>query len=160
MPKAHATRAKDWQETRRLLAWELHQEGWSQRRIAEALDVTQGAVSQWLRRAREGGGVEALRHHPAPGRQAALTDEQLAQIPALIARGAAAFGFRDDHWTTKRVAAMLKQVFGVSYHPGHVSRVLQKHCPGWREQKSKLKIRAKAIFNQRGGTLPISIHIL
>lgn len=127
----------DWRETRRLHAWKLHQLGWTQVRIARALGVTQGAVSQWFKRFREGGGVEALRHHPAPGRQAALTDEQFAQIPVLIACGAKAFGFPDDQWTTNRVTTMLKQVFGVSYHPGHVSRVLQKHCPGWRTWQQK-----------------------
>ena len=137
MPRAKATSSNDWREARRLHAWELHQMGWSQPRIAEALGVTQGAVSQWFKRFRDGGGVEALRHHPAPGRQAALTDEQFAQIPALIARGATAFDFQDDRWTTKRVAIILKQVFGVSYHPGHVSRLLQKHCPGWHDQKQK-----------------------
>lgn len=135
MPRAKVTPADDWRETRRLHAWELHQMGWSQQRIAEALGVTQGAVSQWLKRSRDGGGLEALRHHPAPGRQAALTDEQFAQIPALIARGATAFGFPDDHWTVKRITTVLKQIFGVSYHPGHVSRLLQKYCPDWREQK-------------------------
>ena len=137
MSKAQVTQTNDWRETRRLHAWELHQMGWSQLRIAEALGVTQGAVSQWFKRFRDGGGIEALRHHPAPGRRAALTDEQFAQIPALIARGATAFGFRDDRWTTRRVAIIVKQVFGVSYHPGHVSRLLQKHCPGWRDQKQK-----------------------
>lgn len=40
-------------------------------------------------------------------------------------------------WTTRRVASLLKQVFGVSYHPGHVSRLLQKHHPGWRGRKQK-----------------------
>jgi transposase len=124
-------------EARRLSAWELHQQGWSQTRIAEALGVTQGAVSQWLKRSRERGGVEALRRHPAPGRQASLTDGQFAQIPELIARGAAAFGFEDDRWTLRRVAALLYQVFGVSYHPGHVSRLLQKYCPNWRERHPK-----------------------
>lgn len=137
MPTAQPTQENDWRETRRLLAWKLHQQGWSQLRIAKALGVTQGAVSQWLKRAREEGGVEALRRHPASGRQAALTQEQFAQIPALLARGAAAYGFRDDRWTTRRVAAVLKQVFGVSYHPGHVSRVLQKYCPNWRDQNQK-----------------------
>ncbi|MEO8391747.1 MAG: helix-turn-helix domain-containing protein [Chloroflexota bacterium] len=135
MSRAHAPPPDDRREIRRLLAWELHQQGWSQLRISKALGVTQGAVSQWLKRSREGGGVEALRHHSAPGRQAALTDEQFAQIPALIARGAAAFGFRDDRWTIQRVATLLNQVFGVTYHPGHVSRLLQKHCPDWRDQK-------------------------
>ena len=136
MPSVQPTQSNDWGETRRFIAWELHQQGWSQTRIAEALGVTQGAVSQWLKRSREEG-VEALRRHPAPGRKAFLTDEQLAQIPALIAAGATAFGFRDDRWTTRRVATVLKQVFGVSYHPGHVSRVLQKHCPDWRARKLK-----------------------
>lgn len=135
MPKAPSS--VDWREKRRLYAWELRQIGWSQRRIAEVLGVTQGAVSQWFKRLRDGGSIEALRHRPAPGRQAALTDEQFAEIPALIARGAKAFGYQDNRWTIARVTTMLKQVFGVSYHPGHVTRILQKHCPGWRDQKQK-----------------------
>jgi transposase len=126
----------DWRESRRRQAWELHQQGWTQDRIAAALGVTQGAVSQWIRRVRESGDVNALRRHPAPGRQAALTDEQLAQLPALIARGAQAFGFQSDRWTTRRVAIVLKQVFGVSHHPAHVSRLLRRHCPGWRDKKT------------------------
>ena len=137
MGKVPVTQPADWRETRRLLAWELHQQGWSQTRIARALGVTQGAVSQWLKRGLRGDGVEALRHHPAPGRRSFLTDQQFAQIPVLIARGAASFGFSDDRWTTRRVAAVLNQVFGVSYHPGHVSRLLQKHCPDWRTWKQK-----------------------
>jgi len=129
------TPPSDWREHRRLRAWELHQLGWSQRRIAQELGVTQGAVHQWLKRVRETGDVEALRSHPAPGRRAALANEQLAELPALIARGAEAFGFQGDHWTTRRVAAVLQQVFGVSHHPAHVSRLLRKHYPGWRGAK-------------------------
>ena len=134
MPDAKTSEPDQARERRRLRAWELHQQGWSQGQIAKALGITQGAVSQWLKRSREGG-VEALRRRPAPGRQTALTDRQLAQIPGLIARGAAAFGFQDDRWTLQRVASVLEQNFGVSYHPGHVSRLLRKHCPNWRDQK-------------------------
>jgi DNA-binding NarL/FixJ family response regulator len=122
-------------ESRRIRAWELHQQGWSQQRIATELGVTQGAVSQWIKRASQGGGIEGLRHRPAPGRQAALTDDQFSQLPGLLRRGAEAFGFKGDKWTTTRVAAVLKQVFGVSYHPAHVSRLLRKHYPGWRGLK-------------------------
>lgn len=131
----NAQSTPDWREDRRLLAWELHQQGWSQRRIAATLGVTQGAVSQWLKRARDNGGVDALLHHPAPGRRAALTHEQLCKLPELLARGAGAYGFRGDHWTTARVAEVLKQVFGVTYHPAHISRLLRKHYPGWRDAK-------------------------
>lgn len=132
MRKAYQPLSSDERERRRLKAWELHQQGWSQRRIAVELGVTQGAVSQWLRRVRDGGSVDALRYRPAPGRRAAMTDDQLAQLPALIARGAEAFGFQGNRWTTHRAAAALKQVFNVAYHPAHVSRLLRKHCPGWR----------------------------
>src|SRR5215470_8647966 len=109
MPKGSANQPPDRRESRRLRAWELHQQGWSQGQIAEELGVTRGAVSQWLKRAREGG-VDALRRHPAPGQQAKLTDEQLAQLPSLLARGAESFGFRGDKWTTRRVAAVIQQV--------------------------------------------------
>ena len=52
--------ATDWREGRRLSAWELKQEGWNQRDIARALGVSKGAVSQWLKRAKQEEGVEAL----------------------------------------------------------------------------------------------------
>ncbi len=133
-----ATPPLDWRETRRLRAWELHQQGWSQRQIAAELGVTQGAVSQWLKRAREGGsGTDALRHHPAPGRRTALTAEQLSQLPMLIAYGAEVYGFQGKQWTTSRIAVLLNQQFGVSYHPAHVSRLLRKYCPNWREERKR-----------------------
>jgi predicted transcriptional regulator len=57
--------ATNWREGRRLRAWELFQEGWPQQRIAEALGVSKGAVSQWLSRARAQG-PQALRHCKPP----------------------------------------------------------------------------------------------
>lgn len=134
MPKAKHSQSYKWREHRRMRAWELHQQGWSQREIADALGITQGAVSQWLKRAR-GNGIEALRHHPPPGRRAGLSSEQFSQLPELLARGAEAFGFRGDRWTTARVSAAIEQTFGVSYHPAHVSRILKKHCPNWRDEQ-------------------------
>src|SRR5258708_12683756 len=113
----------DWREGRRRRAWELKEQGWKQSAIAAALGVTPGAVSQWLKRARSEG-VEALRRHPAPGPTPKLSAEQLAQIPDLLTRGPEAFGFRGQVWTCKRVAAVIRRTFGVTYHPAHVSRLL------------------------------------
>lgn len=137
MPRVKNTQPTDWREMRRLKAWELHERGWSQRRIAQELGVTQGAVSQWFKRVREGNSIDALRHQPASGRQSQLTEAQFAQIPLLLEQGAEAFGFRGNYWTIKRIASVLHQVFGVSYHPGHVSRLLQKHSPHWHDKKRK-----------------------
>lgn len=61
MEQVSSSQAVEWREGRRLRAWELHEAGWSQAAIAEALGVTPGAVSPWMRRAREGGGAGALR---------------------------------------------------------------------------------------------------
>jgi len=46
-------------------------------------------------------------------------------LPALLARGAEAFEFRGQVWTASRVAQVIKQEFGVSYHPTHCSRLLR-----------------------------------
>jgi transposase len=119
-------------EWRRLRAWALHQEGWSGRAIAQALDVTPGAVSQWLKRARAGG-APALVHRMPPGSAPRLSAEQQAQLPTLLAHGAEAYGFAGDIWTSKRVAAVIKQEFGVVYHRAHVSRLLRQL--GWSVQK-------------------------
>ena len=132
MEKSRSRRPTDWREARRFRAWELHQKGWKQCLIAEALGVTQGAISQWLKRAREGG-VKALRTRKVPGPTPRLTPEERARIPELLKRGAGAFGFRGDIWTCSRVAEVIRQEFGVSYHPAHVSRIL-RDC-GWSVQK-------------------------
>jgi transposase len=113
----------DWREGRRRRAWELKAQGWKQSAIAAALGVTPGAVSQWLKRARQDG-VEALRRHPALGPTPRLTAEQRAQIPDLLARGPEAYGFRGQVWTCKRVAEVIRRTFGVTYHPAHVNRLL------------------------------------
>jgi transposase len=103
----------------------LHHAGWSGHAIAQALDVTPGAVSQWLKRAREGG-VQALVHRMPPGSVPRLSAAQRAQLPTLLAHGAEAHGFVGDVWTSKRVAAVIKQEFGVVYHRAHVSRLLRQ----------------------------------
>ncbi len=88
--------ATDWREGRRLRAWELHEQGWTQKRIAQALGVRQGAVSQWITRAEQGGGPEALYTRPPKGATPRLSTEQFEELPALLKEGAQAFGFRGE----------------------------------------------------------------
>jgi transposase len=124
MEKTLSSQASDWREGRRLRAFELKERGWKQTEIADALGVTEGAVSQWMKRAREEG-VEALRHNPPPGATPRLSEDQRARVPELLAQGAQAHGFRGEAWTCERVAIVIRREFGVSYHPAHVSRLLK-----------------------------------
>ncbi len=94
----------DWREGRRFRAWELAQQGWKQKNIAVALGVSQGAVSQWLKRARADGHA-AMRRQPPPGRQPKLTPEQLAPLPALLKRGPEAWRFRMP-WRASAIEVM------------------------------------------------------
>lgn len=123
----------DWRAYRRLRAWELKQQGWKQEDIAEALGVTPGAVSQWMKRAREGGGKAALRRRLAPGAAPRLSEAQKAKIPAWLEKGAEAYGFRGEVWTRKRVAEDIRRELGVTYSPRHVGRILK--ALGWSVQK-------------------------
>ena len=124
MEKTLSSEATNWREGRRLRALELKERGWKQRHIADALGVSEGAVSQWMKRAKEEG-VEGLRHKPPPGAPSRLSEDQRAKLPELLAQGAQAHGFKGEVWTCERVAVLIRREFGVSYHPAHVSRVVR-----------------------------------
>lgn len=135
-------------------AWHLKQRGWSQRQIAEALGVSEGAVSQWMTRARDIG-PEALRRRPPPGAPRRLSPAQLARLPDLLHRGPTAYGFRGELWTRSRVAAIIRLEFGVSYHPRHVGRLLDSLR--WSPQKPVRRAQqrnAAAIAQWRDETWP------
>jgi transposase len=150
-----APKRADWREERRQRAWALKNKGWSQKDIATALGVSEGAVSQWLKRAREAGEVEALNRRPAPGKTPRLSREERAQPPTLLARGAEAYGFRGDVWTAKRVAQLIADTFGVRYHRDHVSRIL-RHL-GWSRQRPVTRASQRneeAVAHWRGERWP------
>jgi transposase len=138
MEQLLSSRAVDWREGRRLRAWELHEAGWTQAQIAEALGVTPGAVSQWMRRGRDGGGIAALNKRTAPGAACKLSAEQRAQILTWLDEGAPAHGFSGELWTRRRIAALIERKLGVHYHPGHVSKLLQ----AWKWSPQKPALRA------------------
>lgn len=119
------TKPQDWRAGRRKRAFELRQLCWKDARIAEALGVTKGAVSQWFTR-RTQGNEPAWQSKPRPGRPAKLTQQQLLMIPDMLSHGAEAWGFRGEIWTAKRVALILHWQYGVQYHKAHVTRLLKQ----------------------------------
>jgi transposase len=125
---------QDWREGRRLRAWELAQAGWKQIDIAAALGVTKGAVSQWMKRSREGG-REALLRHKAPGAASKLSSKQLAELPEILSQGAQSYGFRGEVWTHPRIAKVIQEIMDVKYHPNHIPRILKKIK--WTRQKPR-----------------------
>jgi transposase len=145
----------DWREARRLRAWELKQAGWKQRRIAEALGVTPGAVSQWIKKAMAEG-VTALHSRKGGGPKPRLSDEQLQRMPALLDQGAEVHGFRGDVWTRPRIAKVIEREYRVCFTPQHVGNLMRKL--GWSRQKpiSRASQRDESAIEQwRTETWPV-----
>ena len=120
-----------WKEARRLQALALQEKDWKQTEIAEALGVTDGAVSQWFSQV-DAHDATALLAHPHPGRPPELTHEQKYLIPDLLSHGAEAYGFRGDVWTNAHVAKVIAWEWSVNYHRSHVARLLKEL--GWTPQ--------------------------
>jgi transposase len=115
---------KDWREARRKRAFELKNKGWLQRDIAQALGISEAAVSLWMSN-KDRLGNEAWRSKARGHKEAKLTKQQLSLIPELLSYGAEAYGFLGDIWTCARIAIIIKEEFGISYHKAHVSRILK-----------------------------------
>lgn len=128
-------------ETRRLQAWKLHQQGWSQRAIADLLEVSAAAVSQWFQRVRLAGNAKALHRRQAPGAARRLPRARWRELRALLRRGAQAHGFHGALWTRARVALLITRHFGVVYSPRHVGRLLA--AMNWSVQKPLRRARQR-----------------
>ena len=78
---------------------------------------------------------------PAPpeanGKPPKLSPGQRARLPELLALGPSSFGFSGEIWTRQRVAQVIREQFGVTYHPAHVGRILRS-C-GFSLQKPALR---------------------
>ena len=119
-------------ERRRQRAVRLLESGHSLSTVARMVGAAVSAVWQWRETVRQHG-REALKAKPVPGRPPKLTSKQRERLPSLLLRGARAFGYPTDLWTTARVAQVIRREFAVRYHPAHVSRLLAA-C-GWSCQK-------------------------
>lgn len=118
-------------EERRREGMRLLSKGMAQAEVARQLGVSRTTALRWDR-ARTGKRGAAWRKRPL-GRPPKLTDEHLRRLPALLKRGAQAFGFLNDLWTLPRIAAVLERECGVRVHPSHLWRVLGKL--GWSCQR-------------------------
>jgi transposase len=132
MTNTNTIEPQNWREYRRLRVWEMHQQGQRQQAIAAALGLTQGAVSQIIARA-EAGGVTALQYHKPQGAKPRLTVAQKDDLLGKLRQGATAYGFQGDVWTCARIAQLIAQTFGVTYHPDYIGPLLRQL--GWSVQR-------------------------
>jgi transposase len=119
-------------ERRRRRGIELLRAGASVTEVARRLGCSHSSVILWRDAVRHRG-LTALKAKPAPGRPTKLLARQRERLPRLLLRGATAWGFETDLWTTERIAIVIARAFGVRLHRAHVGRVLSNL--GWSCQK-------------------------
>jgi len=110
-------------EKRRRKAATLFDKSYSAPEVARRLGVARQVAYRW-KDAWEQGGSGALKSKGPAGRKPKLTPSQTEQVTQALLAGPAAQGYKTDLWTLPRVAALIENLTGVRYHPGHVWRLL------------------------------------
>ena len=100
--------------------------------VARQFSASVSSVHRWWQ-AYTRGGVRGLRPKPIPGRPSRLSAVQKQRLVTLLGRGPLRAGYRTDLWTLPRVAGVIREHFGVRYHPAHVWKLLTGL--GWSCQK-------------------------
>ena len=114
-------------------AVDLFEQGVRPAEIARQVGVGHQTVSDWRRVWRHRGRA-GLRAAGRAGRLPKLSQDQLVQVEAALARGPEANGYATDVWTLARVAEVIERLSGVAYHPHHVWRILREQL-GWSWQR-------------------------
>jgi transposase len=133
----------------------LYKKGWQQNRIAEALGVTKGAVSQWLKKAKDVPEEEqerALTVKKSTGRKPVVTAELRRKLLAIIDRGAESFGLVGEQWTAPRLQTVIRRELGIRLGVTTIKKFL--HQEGYSVQKpvvSATQKNEKAVAGFRGG---------
>jgi len=115
-------------EVRRREGMRLLSQGHTQSDVARRLKVSEVSVSRW-KQALVCRGGDAWRRGRL-GKPPKLVAHHLDVIRVLLTSGARVYGFAEDRWTYKRLAAALKNLTGLEVHPDHLCRVVHRHGLG------------------------------
>jgi len=111
-------------EKRRMQAAKLLKQGIHEAEVARRVGVHRQSVNRWAHELAESGTV-GLKKAGRAGRKPRLTADDIERIKSALKRGPEALGYETGLWTAWRVADLIERECGVTYHPGHVWKVLR-----------------------------------
>src|SRR3954471_1954794 len=115
----------------RLQAAAWIEEGATDHEVAARFRVTRMSANRW-RRALAAGARPALASKGPGGARCRLSPAQLEELQVLLDAGPGAWGWTDQCWTLARIAAVIRERFGVDYTLPGVDLLL--HRIGWSVQ--------------------------
>ena len=127
-------------EKRRLKAGRMFARGIHAAEVARRLGVSRQSASRWHGLWKEQG-LRGLRSTGPVGRPPELDAKHKRRLARELVRGPQAHGWKTDLWTLPRIARLIRRLFGVSYHPGHVWRIVR--ALGFTAQKPERQARER-----------------
>jgi len=118
----------------------LNSSGRTSGEIADILDAPLSRVSQWLRDYEEQG-YDGILEGYRSGRNPKLSEEQKNALGDIIDSGPVAYGFLSGVWNSPMITRVIEEEFKITYHPGHVRKLLNQL--GFSVQRPK-RLLAKA----------------
>lgn len=124
--------------TQEKLSWEDGVRRWSVQKAKEGVPVPEIAaffnkgvstVYQWIAMADEQG-LDAL-DRTYSQRQGKLPEEAWQQVERIISESALDHGFDEDYWSLPRIQILIEREFEVSYHQGHLSKIMKRRGFSW-----------------------------
>jgi len=113
------------QSRKRLQGGELILKGFNDLEIAHILDVTPSTVWRWRKVLRENDNDFAcLARKKGSGRSPCLSDKEKQRLKEFILAGAIAAGYPAERWTSRIVADLIRNEFGVEMTPRNVRHIL------------------------------------
>jgi len=127
-------------ECRRLRAARLFAKKIKHAEIARRLKVSRVSVHHWHKRWKRSG-RKGLRATGRLGRKTRITMKQIACVQETLLKGPKTQGYVTEIWTVDRIAAVIRKETGISYHPGHVWKILKRM--GWTCQKPETRAKER-----------------
>jgi transposase len=115
----------EYRTAKRMHAIILNSSGKSSGEIADVLECPRSCVTKWLM-LYETHGFESFLEGHRTGRPRLLTEQQLITLHDIVDSGPVAYGYLGGVWTSQMLASVIFEEFHVSYHPGHVRKILDK----------------------------------
>jgi transposase len=141
-------------ERRRLEGLRLLEQGLNQSEVARRVKVCSQSVSRWAKTLQEKG-KKGLQAAGRAGRRPLLNAAQFQRLEKRLLQGPEKLGYETPLWTCPRVADLIQREFGVSYHAGHVWKILRQL--NWSPQRPKgraLERNEEAIAEWKQKTWP------
>jgi transposase len=105
-----------------------------ERDVTEIIRAGRRTLRGWIHRNCEKG-IPGLAKGLFKGAKSKLTAEKMAELSSIIAAGSQEVGLHIGIWTTPIVIKLVKDLYGASYDPDHLGKMLHElrfsvQCPG------------------------------